>query len=81
MLERSQSQTLTSSPVRSRSRRRGVSWTTAEKKIRKLHVAALDGITEEESRRLYSLELSASRHAGTSPRVLLEKAKRILPNG
>jgi len=81
MLLRSDDQTLTSSPVRSNSRRRGPSWTTAEKKIRKLHRAALDDLTEEQSRRLYSLELSASRHAGKSPRFLLEKAKRILPNG
>lgn len=81
MLERSSTQTLESSPVRSKSRRRGLTWTTAESKIRKLHVAALGEITEEQSRRLYSLELSASRHAGTSPRALLEQAKRILPNG
>jgi len=67
-----------SSPVRSKSRRRGLSWTMAEKKIRKLHRAALDDVTEEKSRRLYSLELSASRHAGTSPRALLEKAKALL---
>jgi len=78
MLERSSTQTLTSSPVRSESRRRGVSWTTAEKKIRKLHVAALDDVTEEESRRLYHLELSASRHAGKSPRHVLEQAKAVL---
>jgi len=78
MLERSSTQRLTSSPVRSKSRRRGVSWTTAEKKIRKLHRAALDDITEEQSRRLYSLELSASRHAGESPQRLLEKAKCVV---
>lgn len=80
MLERSQNQTLTSSLVRAKSRRSGLSWTTAEQKIRKLHRAALDDVnlTEEQSHRLYSLELSASRHAGTSPRALLEKAKRIV---
>jgi hypothetical protein len=69
-----------SSPVRAESRRRGLSWTEAESKIRKLHVAALDELTEQQSRRLYDLELTASRHAGTSPRSLLEKAKRVLPN-
>lgn len=78
MLLRSDNQTLSSSPVRARSRRRGLSWTTAEQKIRKLHRAALDELTEEESRRLYSLELSASRHAGESPRRLLEKAKAVV---
>jgi hypothetical protein len=82
MLERSSTQTLTSSPVRSKSRRRGLSWTEAEFKIRKLHVAALDedDLTEEQSRRLYQLELAAARHGGDSPRAVLEKAKRILPN-
>jgi len=45
-LERSSTQTLTSSPVRSKSRRRGLSYTEAESKIRKLHRAALDEITE-----------------------------------
>ena len=50
----------------------------AESKIRKLHRAALDEITEEESRRLYHLELSASRHAGKSPRHVLEQAKRVV---
>ena len=69
---------LSSSPVRSKSRRRGISWATAESKIRKLHRAALDEITEDESRRLYRLELSASRHAGRSPRHVLEQAKRVL---
>ena len=78
MLERSPTQTLTSSPVRPQSRRRDLSWTTAESKIRKLHRAALDEITEEESRRLYHLELSASRHAGKSPRHVLEQAKRVV---
>ncbi|MCS3937312.1 hypothetical protein GGP80_003322 [Salinibacter ruber] len=82
MLERSSTQTLTSSPVRSESRRRGVSWATAEKKIRKLHEAALNDVaadlTEDESRRLYHLELSASRHAGKSPRHVLEQAKAVL---
>ncbi len=82
MLERSSTQTLTSSPVRSESRRRGLSWTTAEKKIRKLHEAALNDVaadlTEDESRRLYHLELSASRHAGKSPRHVLEQAKAVL---
>ena len=78
MLERSSTQILTSFPVQSQSRRWPLSWTTAESKIRKLHRAALDEITEEESRRLYHLELSASRHAGKSPRHLLEQAKQIL---
>ena len=78
MLQRSPTQTLTSSPVRSQSRRRGLSWTTAESKIRKLHRAAFDDITEEESHRLYHLELSASRHAGKSPRHVLEQAKRVV---
>lgn len=77
-LQPSSTQSLTSSPVRSESRRHGVSWTTAESKIRKLHEAALDEITEEESRRLYRLELSASQHTGESPRYLLEQAKRVL---
>ena len=66
------------SPVRSKSRRRGLSWTKAEQKIRRLHRAALDDLSEEASRRLYGLELSASRHAGESPRVLLERAKRVV---
>jgi len=78
MLLRSEDQSLTSSPVRSESRRRGVSWSTAEKKIRKLHVAALDDVTEDESRRLYHLELSASRHAGKSPRHVLGQAKALV---
>ena len=78
MLQRSPSQTLTSSPVRSQSRWRGLSWTTAESKIRKLHRAALDDIAGGESRRLYHLELSASRHAGKSPWHLLEQAKRVV---
>ncbi len=78
MLERSSTQTLTSSPVRSEPRRRGVSWSTVEKKIRKLHRASLDDVTEDESRRLYHLELSASRHAGKSPRHVLEQAKTVL---
>ena len=78
MLERSSTQTLTSSPVRSESRGSGLSWTTAESKIRKLHRAALDEITEEGSHRLYHLELSASRHAGKSPRHALEQAKRVV---
>jgi hypothetical protein len=78
MLERSPTQSLTSSPVRSESRRRGLSWNTAEQKIRKLHVAALDDVTEDESRRLYQLELSASRHAGKSPRHVLEQAKALV---
>ncbi len=80
MLERSSTQTLTSSPVRSKSRRRGLSYTTVESKIRRLHVAAVDELTEEQSRRLYQLELAAARHGGDSPRAVLEKAKRILPN-
>ena len=78
MLERSPTQTLSSSPVRSESRRSGLSWTTAESKIRKLHQAALDDVTEDESHRLYHLELSASQHAGKSPRHVLEQAKRVV---
>lgn len=77
-MDNSISPSVDSSPVRSQSRRRGLSWCTAESKIRKLHRAALDELTEEESRRLYSLELSASRHAGESPRRLLEKAKAVV---
>jgi hypothetical protein len=80
MLERSSTQSLTSSPVRSKSRRRGVSWTTVESKIRDLHVDALDELDEVQSRRLYALELAASRHAGESPRALVRRAKSILPN-
>jgi hypothetical protein len=80
MLLRSESQTLDFSPVRSESWRRGLNWTTAESKICKLHRAALGELTEEESRRLYSLELSASQHAGKSPRRLLERANRITGN-
>ena len=78
MLQRSDNQTTTSSPFRSKSRRRGLSWTKAEQKIRKLHKAALGDLSEEASRRLYSLEQSASRHAGDSPRYLLERAKRVV---
>ena len=78
MLERSSTQTLNSSPVRSKSRRRGLSWNTAEQKIRKLHQAATGDVTEDESRRLYHLELSASRHAGKSPRHVLEQAKALV---
>jgi hypothetical protein len=78
MLERSSTQTLSFSPVRSKSRRRGLSWTEAESKIRQLHRENLDDVTEEESRRLYHLELSASRHAGKSPRHVLEQAKAVL---
>ncbi len=63
MLERSSTQTLT--------------WADCEQKIRKLHRAAQD-VTEDESRRLYHLELSASRHAGKSPRHVLEQAKAVL---
>jgi len=81
MLLRSESQSLTSSPVRAESRRSGLSWTEAESQIRSLHVSALDDLDEDESRRLYQLEMSASRHAGTSPRVLLEKAKRVVGAG
>lgn len=69
-----------SSPVRAESRRSGLRWTTVEQKIRKLHVAALDELTEAGSRRLYDLELCASRHSAESPRLLLERAKRVLPN-
>lgn len=78
MLQRSENQTIESSPVREQSRRRGLSWTKAESKIRRLHRAGLDELDEEQSRRLYSLELSASRHAGESPRRLLEKAKAVV---
>jgi len=81
MLQRSKNQSLQSSPVRSESRRRGLSFTEAESKIRTLHVSALDDLDEDESRRLYQLEMSASRHAGESPRVLLEKAKRVVRSG
>ena len=77
-LQPSPRQSVDSSPVRSQSRRRGLSWTDCESKVRKLHRAALDEITEDESRRLYRLELSASRHAGKSPRHVLEQAKRIV---
>ena len=70
-----------SSPVRAESRRSDLRWTTVEQKIRKLHAAAIDELTEEQSRRLFDLELTAARHGGASPRSLLEKAKRILPNG
>jgi len=81
MLQRSDNQTLESSPVRSESRRRGLSWTEAESKIRKLHAAAIDELTEQQSRRLLDLEITAARHGGASPRALLEKAKGVLPNG
>jgi hypothetical protein len=72
-----------SSPVRAESRRRGLSWTEAESKIRKLHAAAIDDdeLTEDESLRLLDLEITAARHGGASPRALLEEAKGILPNG
>jgi hypothetical protein len=72
-----------SSPVRAKSRRSGLRWTTVEQKIRKLHAAAIDDdeLTEEQSRRLLDLELTAARHGGASPRALLEEAKGILPNG
>jgi len=55
-----------------------LSWADCEQKIRKLHRAATGDVTEDESRRLYHLELSASRHAGKSPRHVLEQAKAIL---
>jgi hypothetical protein len=77
MTERS-SQYLDSSPVRSESRRRGLRWTTAEAQIRALHVDALDELDEEQSRRLYALELAASRHAGESPRALVQRAEQVL---
>lgn len=76
----SASPSVDSSPVRADSRRSGLSYAEAESKIRKLHEAALDELNEQQSRRLYSLEMSASRHAGASPRALLEKAKRVLSN-
>ena len=78
MLQRSDNQTTTSSPVRSESRRRGLAWTEAESKIRKLHAAAIDELTEAQSHKLLDLELSATRHAGESPRYLLERAKRVV---
>ena len=77
-LQPSPRQSVDSSPVRSESRRRGLSWTDCESKVRKLHRAALDQLTEDESRRLYSLELSANRHAGKSPGHVLEQAKRLV---
>jgi hypothetical protein len=77
MTERS-SQYLDSSPVRSESRRRGLRWTTAEAQIRALHVDALDELDEAESRRLYALELAAARHAGESPRSLVQRAEQLL---
>jgi len=78
MLLRSEDQSLTSSPVRSKSRRRGLSWATAEQKIEKLARAAVDELTKDEARRLYRLKLSASMHAGRSPRFVLEQAKAVL---
>jgi hypothetical protein len=77
MPERS-SENLTSSPVRSESRRSGLRWTTAEAEIRRLHRDALGELTEQESRRLYALERAASRHAATSPLATVQGAKRIL---
>ncbi len=69
MPERS-SENLTSPPVRS--------WTDAEAQIRQLHRNAAGAVTESESRRLYALELAASRHAATSPLSAVQGAKRIL---
>jgi hypothetical protein len=69
MRERS-SQEVTSPPVRS--------WTDAESQIRRWHRDALGELTEQESRRLYALELAASRHAATSPLATVQGARRIL---
>lgn len=55
-----------------------MSWNTVEQEIRKLARAAIGELTKEEARRLYLLELSASRHAGESPDRLLERAKNVL---
>ncbi|WP_263784389.1 hypothetical protein [Salinibacter grassmerensis] len=67
-----------SSLTQSESSRRDLSWTGCERAVRTLHSDASDDLDRAQSRRLYSLELSASRHAGESPRRLLEQAKRIL---
>ncbi len=67
-----------SSPAQFESSRRPLSWTGCERKVRTLHSDASEDLDREQSRRLYSLELSASRHAGTSPRHLLEQAKQVL---
>ncbi len=75
-LSRSDTQTLTSSPVRSESRR--LKWHEVESKIQKLARAAVDELTKDEARRLYRLKLSASMHTGRSPRFLLEQAKALL---
>lgn len=80
-LESSPTRFLTSSPARSNPRQPVLSWTEAESKIRKLHQAGLDGISEDQSWRLYQLELSASRRAGESPQRVLEQAKAVLSTG
>lgn len=67
-----------SNPSLSRSDTQTLTWADCEQKIRKLHRAATGDVTEDESRRLYHLELSASRHAGKSPRHALEQAKAVL---
>ena len=78
MLLRSEAQSLESSPVHAESRRRGLRWTDAESKIRALHVDALGELSEAQSRRLYQLELAASRHSAESPRALVQRAERVL---
>lgn len=66
------------SPIVGSSNRGSMSWNTVEQEIRKLARAAIGELTKEEARRLYHLELSASRHAGESPGHLLERAKNVL---
>lgn len=68
-----------SSIASARSNRSGMSWNTVEQEIRKLARAAVEELTKEEARRLYQLELSASRHAGESPAHLLKRARNVLP--
>ena len=68
-----------SSPVRAESRRSGLSWTEAESKIRKMLRASADELPKKDANDLYRLALCASRHAGESPRHLLQRAKRIAP--
>ncbi|WP_157942210.1 hypothetical protein [Salinibacter altiplanensis] len=72
------SRSVSSSPVQSPSSRRELSWTGCEREVRKLHTDASEDLDRPQSRRLYALELSASRHAGKSPHHLLEQAKRVL---
>lgn len=61
-----------------RANHQGTSWNAVEQKIRELARAAVGELTNEDARRLYHLELSASRHSGKSPDRLLERARNVV---